>query len=294
MSRELAKRLFPGMARWRSGRGFTLIELLVVVGVIAVLIAILVPSLGSARSQARKTACKALLRSYALATDIYAEEFNGTLIDAYTYLDPDRGLARYWSGGQKLSEKLTRCPDDSSSVGMGRAGPVFVNTAVNAAGGVDWSSPALQPLNMYCSIGGNENALSASGRRTSAGYSPMWVRKTHFVSFAPQKIGLWADWQNNPVDPQPAKIFWTPGSSPGVPTSINSVVFRHRGAANVAYADGHVGEMKALFPLAQNGHDFGSTAVPFPANPSSYYPFGPRNNGGSRTVLGDLPGVDFW
>lgn len=294
MVHELPKSPALWMPRRRTDRGFTLIELLVVVGVIALLIAILVPSLGAARSQARKVACKALLRSYVLATDIYAEEFNGTLIDAYTYLDPDRGLARYWSGGQKLSEKLTRCPDDFSTVSMGRAGPVFVNTAVNASGGVDWSNPSLQPLNMYCSIGGNENTLSASGRATAGGYSPMWVRKSQLASFTPFKMGLWADWQNNPVVSQPAKIFWTPGSSPGVPTTLNSIVFRHRGAANIAYADGHVGEMKALFPLANDGHDFGSSTVPFPANPSSYYPFGPRNNGGNRTVLGDLPGVDFW
>jgi prepilin-type N-terminal cleavage/methylation domain-containing protein/prepilin-type processing-associated H-X9-DG protein len=272
---------------------FTLIELLVVVTVIGLLIGILVPSLGAARSQARKVACKALLRNYALATDIYAEEFNGTMIDAYTYLDPNRGLARYWSGGQKLSEKLTRCPEDSSTVSMGRAGPVFVNRAVNASGAVDWNTPALEPLNMYCSIGGNENALSASGRRTSAGYSAMWVRKSQFMGFAPQKIGLWADWQNNPVDSQPAKIFWTPNNGT---TSLGSMVFRHRGVSNVAYADGHVGEMKATFALANDGHDIApSTPWPFPAGfPSSYYPFGPRNNGGTRSVLGDLPGVNFW
>jgi prepilin-type N-terminal cleavage/methylation domain-containing protein/prepilin-type processing-associated H-X9-DG protein len=279
---------------WRChSHGFTLIELLVVVGVIALLIAILVPSLGSARSQARKVACKALLRSYVLATDIYAEEFNGTLIDAYTYLDPDRGLARYWSGGQKLSEKLTRCPDDYSTVSMGRAGPVYVNTAMTTTGAVDWSAPVLQPLNMYCSIGGNENALSASGRRTSQGFSAMWVRKSQFVSFAPQRIGLWADWQNNPVDPQPAKIFWTPNNGT---SGLGSMVFRHRGVSNIAYADGHVGEMKARFPLANDGHDIApETPWPFPGGfPSSYYPFGPRNNGGTRSVAGDLPGVDFW
>jgi prepilin-type N-terminal cleavage/methylation domain-containing protein/prepilin-type processing-associated H-X9-DG protein len=280
-------------ARSRDARAFTLIELLVVVTVIGLLIGILVPSLGSARSQARKTTCKALLRNYALATDIYAEEFDGTLIDAYTYLDPDRGLARYWSGGRKLSEKLTRCPDDYSTVSMGRAGPVYVNKASSATGGVDWSAPDLQPLNMYCSIGGNENALSASGRRTSAGYSAMWVRKSQFIKFSPQKIGIWADWQNNPVDPQPAKIFWTPNNGT---KGLGSMVFRHRGVSNVAYADGHVGEMKAQFALTNDGHDMApGMPWPFPAGfPSSYYPFGPRNNGGTRSVLGDLPGVDFW
>jgi len=281
-------------------RAFTLIELLVVVAILAVLVGILLPSLSAARSEARKVKCKALLRHYVLATEFYAHENNGYLMDAYTYLDPERGLARYWGGGGEgvvLSEKLTRCPDDFSTESLGRAGPVYRNVAVDAAGALDWVNPVYEPLNVKCSIGGNENTLSASGRATSSGPSPMWVRQNDFLEFAPDKMGLWADWQNNPTAAEPAKIFWSASSDSG--TKLGSVVFRHRGVSNVAYADGHVGEMKANFPLINNGHDMGVGAAPWSGisnhlNIGAHYPFGPRRSPSGLAVSGDLPGVSFW
>ena len=59
---------------------FTLIELLVVVAIIALLVAILVPALNQAREAAKSVHCKAALKSYGLAFNIYVEENSGKMM----------------------------------------------------------------------------------------------------------------------------------------------------------------------------------------------------------------------
>ena len=58
-------------------RGFTLIELLVVIAIIAILAAILFPVFAKARSKARQASCQSNLKQIALATLMYAEDYDG-------------------------------------------------------------------------------------------------------------------------------------------------------------------------------------------------------------------------
>jgi len=59
-------------------KGFTLIELLVVIAIIAILMAILLPALNKAREQGQRAACKANLKNYTLAIQMYTTDNDDT------------------------------------------------------------------------------------------------------------------------------------------------------------------------------------------------------------------------
>jgi prepilin-type N-terminal cleavage/methylation domain-containing protein len=101
----------------RAAMGFSLIELLMAIAVIAVLISILLPSLGKARRAGWTVRCQANLRSLQTAQQLYADQYQGHLVDV--------GLAHGGVGDASLSWTRSlesfcegvlslRCPADRS------------------------------------------------------------------------------------------------------------------------------------------------------------------------------------
>lgn len=68
--------------RYHRSTGFTLIELLVVIAIIAILAAILFPVFARAREQARKTACLSNIKQIALASQMYAQDYDEVYPDS--------------------------------------------------------------------------------------------------------------------------------------------------------------------------------------------------------------------
>jgi prepilin-type N-terminal cleavage/methylation domain-containing protein/prepilin-type processing-associated H-X9-DG protein len=84
-----------------SGKAFTLIELLVVIAVIAVLMAILMPALSRAREQGKRVACLSNVKQLALAWNLYADDYDGRIVNGNTSLgtfNRDKACWVYWSG----------------------------------------------------------------------------------------------------------------------------------------------------------------------------------------------------
>jgi prepilin-type N-terminal cleavage/methylation domain-containing protein/prepilin-type processing-associated H-X9-DG protein len=80
-------------------KGFTLIELLVVIAIIALLMGILMPALQKVKQQAQEITCRANLRQYSIAQNIYLDDFDDRYPDAWMCLVADEypveGYQRY-------------------------------------------------------------------------------------------------------------------------------------------------------------------------------------------------------
>jgi prepilin-type processing-associated H-X9-DG protein len=82
-----------------------LIELLVVIAIIAILMAILMPALSRAREQGKRAACLNNLKQLALAWNVYADDFEGRMVNGNTSdssplktptVNPQKGCWVYW------------------------------------------------------------------------------------------------------------------------------------------------------------------------------------------------------
>lgn len=289
-----AKKVYPG----KTG-AFTLVELLVVIGIIAMLIAILLPTLNRARAAASSIACKSNLRQYGVAVLMYSDATKGVMPDAYRFLDYEYGLLRYWQTNE-ATEKITRCPADEE-MECARLGSGKVVDPVLGPGNywtIEMHRKDGSTYNPLCSYGANENAMSVSARAINGGRTAaMWTkitRKHSVTHWDKSRTMLFADWQNNPLTANPPYCIVKAPSS--LSMEIGTIVFRHSGASNVLFLDGHVGEIRPAggLRITSSGRQI---TTPWPAPPTSapfsYYPFGPRNNAGTWQVFGDYKGLSI-
>lgn len=245
-------------------KSFTLVELLVVVAIIAILAGLLFPALGAARARAGKSACTNLLKQYSFATSGYLGDYGGYYPDVRHYLEKEAGFVRYF-GRDAIPEKIARCPSDTATSALKRL-PA-------------WKEDEDAPVPV--SIGGSGSNLSDTEMPSSVGTVSAWRRVDlpFMEKFPLSKRALWLDYQAaDPVGD--SEYLEAPpilaGAKTGY-TTMSNFVFRHAGGtSNIAYMDGHAGDMRILVKTVDSGHRFGEPVTNF-AN-FMHYPFGPRPN----------------
>ncbi|MCS6949238.1 MAG: DUF1559 domain-containing protein [bacterium] len=225
--------------RGTNRRAFTLIELLVVIAIIAILAAILFPVFAQARAKARQTACLSNLRQIALATALYAQDYEA--FPAFSYVTAGQQIRWY-----NLLEPYTRsqalftCPSlphlkFGRNMGYGYNYQYLGNSRVNCYN-VPVTESQIEAPAFTIAVADSQGTGTRpcdNDDPTDADYMNLECLGNHGYSIDP------------PVLP-PCKAGGGPNrySSGGTPGFRSPVHPRHNGGANIAFVDGHAKWMR--------------------------------------------------
>ena len=209
-------------------RAFTLIELLVVIAIIAILSAMLMPAIVAAQDQARSISCRSRLRQIGFAVSMYTTDHKELL--------PSVGG---WSGRQFYGKHYG--PTEQVDFAAG-----YLSKYVGKQQDV-WQCPSFaefmpRALGPTCAYAYNYHYLTEFVDNGLSWFSPdyrWWYRglPTGLVH-KPSRTLLFGDSATNWMGPLQENWYWTPPSQGTVWGNANTH-FRHRGRANVLWADLH-------------------------------------------------------
>jgi len=216
----------------RAGsRGFTLIELLVVIAIIAILAAILFPVFAQVRAKGLQTQCLSNLKQIAMATSMYVQDYEDTF-PISSYASSQNGSPCFFGidtalGPYTKNAAIWHCPVDPTAVDI-RAGALsnfgLPLCAVGTSPGRD-SGYVSYLVNQAIVTVGNPNPLFVYG----GAYFGAPVVKLSQIDFSADTAVIYD------------------ASLTGLTAGCNFdslVAPRHRGIANVTWADGHAKAVK--------------------------------------------------
>lgn len=244
-------------------RGFTLIELLVVVAIIALLLGILLPSMAAARKSARASICASNIRHLALSNIAYATEHRDHFVPAaedfsfHGNFNVPINMKRWHGQRDDFNEPFDPARGPLVEF-LGRDGQVKQCPSF-----IDYLDTAGVDAGFEAGAGGyGYNQQYIGGRYDLAqtgGIEPDNTTATTTAVMRPQQTVMFTDaafLQHVNGEPQfIAYSFSEPprwASGPGTPNP--TIHFRHRGQANVAWVDGHVGARDIDFSVSYQPH----------------------------------------
>jgi prepilin-type processing-associated H-X9-DG protein/prepilin-type N-terminal cleavage/methylation domain-containing protein len=234
----------------KKQNSFTLIELLVVVAIIAVLVALMLPAMNEARQMAKETACASNLRQLSLGFISYQDDWKGFLVpfsDGNNYRNfYTNVLVRgnyvlpplYWSNYDwgNVVVGIWRCPSVEDRMlqwggGYGTNGGYTGDSGngehtLGHVVGNGWSSQVsrLNRTSEVWLLGDADGNWGAGGYRTTKPYIDC--------------PSCWNIWDNTDID-------------------FKCASYRHRGASNVIFVDGHVTRVSYQDLKVNKGDIFG-------------------------------------
>jgi prepilin-type processing-associated H-X9-DG protein/prepilin-type N-terminal cleavage/methylation domain-containing protein len=237
----------------RRRRAFTLVELLVVIGIIAILVGVLLPALGVARQQAQSTQCESNLRQIVTAAINYAQDWKGywppASVDIYTNLNRWHGTRLT---GNDPFDFSTSCLRPYLSMTAIRACPSFEPTITTGplafeagCGGYGYNSHYLGSTSDVLIDAQFNLGLGTTQWQQLIGNVPakmnMVLHSFAKIAFADAAMGRLSSNQlieYSFLEPPTQLDYVLPPPIWG--KAAPSIHFRHRGKANIAWADGHV------------------------------------------------------
>jgi len=263
---------------------FSLVELLVVIGIISVLTALLLPTLYRARQQSQQLVCASNIHQLALANLLFAGDNHSFYVAASPDILDDLGDGQ---GGYDRWEGTRTGMDQPFNPATGPLAPYLGTTgAVRNCPVFDPSIGAATGNNFEAGCGGyGYNEVYVGGRLDLYScLNPLAYTTTAKVSqiIRPSETVMFTD--AGLAQPVGNSAFVTEYSfceppfdqeNPGKPSTdmaCPSVCFRHRGRANVAWADGHVSAEAMTF----SNESYGLTSAQVTAAGVGW--FGPKSN----------------
>jgi prepilin-type N-terminal cleavage/methylation domain-containing protein/prepilin-type processing-associated H-X9-DG protein len=218
-------------------RAFTLIELLVVIAIIAILAAILFPVFARAREAARATSCKSNLKQIVTGAMMYAQDYDERMVTSYGGY-ANLGVNVYWMGlilPYTKNVGIYQCPSESRGTETVPLNPQQtgyghqhnnLGWGMNAPSMAEVASPA---DTIYFSDSGQHG--------TTGGNSwPSFMANPDSDVFRVRGGGC----------PSCTRRYDQCSGCPGVGgcCEADTLVNKHSGMCNIAFADGHVKAMK--------------------------------------------------
>lgn len=244
-----------------SARAFTLVELLVVIAIIAILVALLLPALAEARSRARRLACLNNLRQLSLGCKLYADENAGRLVSSWPLGDETHPVnpaswCPGWASTQPQNLRYGPAPEFSCTnvyaVQQGAIWGYIKNPAVYRCPADQRSVNGLPVVRSY-SMNSWMNGRSYGDPTGNSAYpTPALDAALTYTLFRQesqlaQPSGLW-----NLVDEDASTIndsLFLVDMEP-VNGIVDRPANRHGTAYEVAFADGHMDNIKLDEPLS--------------------------------------------
>lgn len=232
----------------RHRQAFTLIELLIVVSIISILAAVLFPVFARARESARKTSCLSNLKQLGTAWLMYAQDYDEKTAIAVYYHGTDEEVA--WDFTLDYSDVDWSDPDPTPKSSPGVLDPYSKSGQIHTCPsfyGEAWGRPHT----------GYAYNISYIGGEGPYGGGPLLHESAILAAINdPAGTVLFTEGgYGNPVNAHNYLRAPSKGSSAG------KVHFRHNGAANVAYADGHVKSVMRKFNFNPTEPDVGDLSA---------------------------------
>jgi len=171
----------------RSKAGFTLIELLVVIAIIAILAAILFPVFARAREKARQSSCLNNQKQWALAWQMYVQDYDEN-IPPYSLYDGSSWGTRWYDLLLPYikNTQIRTCPSDSTAwISYGYNGYNLVNPQWTHTYGANILSEITYPAECFMAGEAATNRFFLyTPAQTSLHYRVCWDRHNEGSNYA--------------------------------------------------------------------------------------------------------------